>query len=74
MVVSFVKNMFDLASVTTTALDESVLIGIGLIPAKLFMAKGWGHGFDGPLFLGDSGRVVVEEAWAALDGIVTSKV
>jgi hypothetical protein len=38
------------------------------------MAKGQGHGFDGPLFLGDSGLAIVEEAWTALDGIVTSKV
>ena len=51
-----------------------MLVGIGPIPAKLFMAKGQGHGFDGPVFLRDTGLVVVEEAWAALDGIVTSKV
>jgi hypothetical protein len=50
-----------------------VLTWIGPTPAKLFIAQGQNHGFDGALFLGDPRLTVVEEAWAALDDIVKAK-
>ena len=28
------------------------------------------HSFDGPLYLGDPGLSIVEEAWKALDSVV----
>ena len=43
---------------------------LGPTPAKLFVVPGAGHGFDGSLFLGDPGLVVVEGAWKALDEVL----
>ncbi|KAE9370886.1 alpha/beta-hydrolase [Stipitochalara longipes BDJ] len=54
-------------------LDVELSKVIGPTPAKLFTAKGQNHNFEVPLFLGDPGLAVVEEAWAALDEIVKSK-